>query len=161
MTKVIPKNFQGPTVLVLIFCIISCLSSTSSNYIDLLPILLFVFYNNPLYILIVLVSLFLYLYKKCQTVFCLMVFYAKIHTCRKWLWTISSIVFGFLTVVKNYRSSTSSKASSSTTSSSEASFFSLIISTRCIILRSLIVLWTFIIVRWCYCTLFHVVILWW
>jgi hypothetical protein len=61
-------------------------------------------------------------------------------------------------MTKNW-SSTSSKASSFTTSSFEASYVSLIISMRCIIMRSLVILWLHIIVlRWC-CTLLRCIIM--
>jgi hypothetical protein len=82
-----------------------------------------------------------------------MVCCATIHTCRRWLWTISCIVSRFLTVVTNYWSSTSSKSSSSMTSSSEASYVSLIISCGVLYYGALIVLWLHIIVLWWHCKL--------
>jgi len=50
-------------VLILISSIYFCLGSTSSNYIDVLPLFFSGFHNNPLNILIVLVPhLYQYLY---------------------------------------------------------------------------------------------------
>jgi hypothetical protein len=135
---------SDPLVLSFFFAFLS--SSTSSNYIDLLPILFSVFHNNPLNILIVLIPLVLNIYQKCQTIFCLMVCCAKIHTCRRWLWIISCIMSRFFTVVTSYWSSTSSKSSSSMASSYEASYISLIFFTRCTILWCLVVLQLCIII---------------
>jgi hypothetical protein len=135
-------------VLILLGCIFSCLGSTYSNYVNILPILFSVFHPDPLHVLIGLVPFVPYLYQKCWTVLCFMVCCMKIHTCHRWLWVVSFIVPWLLIVMKNNCSSTSSKSSSSTTSSSESSYVSLIISTQCIILRSLIILWLGIIVLW-------------
>jgi hypothetical protein len=90
-----------------------------------------------------------------------MVCYVKIHTCHRWLWTVSGIVPWFLTAMKNYCSSTAFKSSSSMTSSYKSSHVTLIIFVRCIILWSLIVLQLCIIVLCIPCTLLCIIILWW
>jgi hypothetical protein len=144
-------------ILVLLCCIISYPGSTSSHYIDHIPI---IFDSNPLHIPIILVPLFSYLYQKCWIIFGVMVCCSIIHTCCEWKWTIFFIVSRILTVMTNYWSSTSSKSSSSATSSSIASFVTMILSVRCIILRCLIILWLCIIILW-WSKLLHVIILRW
>jgi hypothetical protein len=145
---------SDPLVLILIMlcCICSSLGSSSSNYMNVIPILFSLFHNNPLNILIFLVPLFLYLYQKFQIVFCIMICCVTIHTCRRWLWTISYIMSRFLKVVTDYWSS------SSMASSSEACSLFFIISARCIILWCLIIPQFFIIELWWRCELLCVVI---
>lgn len=147
-------------ILILLGCIFSCLSSTSSDYVNIFPICFYVFYNNPLHVLVVLVPLVLYFYQECWIIFCFMVCCATIHTCRWWLWKIYCIMSMFLTIMAYYCSSSTSKSSSPMTSFSESSFVSLIISVWCIILGSLIVLQLRIILLWWHCTLLCIIILW-
>jgi hypothetical protein len=145
-----------PLVLILIIFgyIFSYLSSTYSNYVNLLHVLFSISHPNPLHVLIILVPLVMYFYQECWTIFCFMVFYAIIHVCHRWLWEVSCIVPQFLKVMTNNQSLTSSKTSSSMASSSEASYVSLIISALCVVLSSLIILWLWVIILWwCYALL--------
>jgi hypothetical protein len=97
---------------ILFCCISSCLGSSSSDYIDVFPIIPG-FCRNPLDILVVLVPFFLNLSQECWAVFCVMVCCATIHTCRRWKWTIPCIMSWLLEVMAYYWPSASSKSSSS------------------------------------------------
>jgi hypothetical protein len=71
----------NPLVLSWISCyfISSCLGSSLSDYIDVSPIIPG-FCINPLDILVVLVYFFLDIPQECWVVFCVMVYYATLHT---------------------------------------------------------------------------------
>jgi hypothetical protein len=65
-----------------------------------------------------------------------MICYATIHTCRRWKWTFSCIVSWLLTIMTYHWSSSSSKSSYTSSSSSVA----ISISSRCVVMRYLIIL---------------------
>jgi hypothetical protein len=163
--KLVFKFFILPYPLVLVLILLCCISSSvfspSSKHVDLYPILFSSFHGNTLDVLIFFVPLILCLYQKCCIVFCLIVYCVTIHTCHRWMWTISCIVSRFLTVVKNYRSSTSSKSSSSMASSPDSFFVPLIVFAQFITLCSRILFWLHIIILWWNYALLCVVILWW
>jgi hypothetical protein len=147
----------------LFYCIRSCLGSSSSDYIDVSPILPS-FCRDPLDILVFLVPFFLDLSQECWTVFCIMVYYATIHTCHWWKWKIPCIMSWLLAVVTHYWTSASSKSSSNSSSTSVATS----ISSWCVVLRYLIILcgvilWSHVVVLWLHIIilLLHIVIWWW
>jgi hypothetical protein len=140
----------NPLVLswILFCCINFFLGSSSSDYINVSPIIPG-FCRYPLDILFVLVPFFLDLSQECWVVFCVMVYCTTIHTCHQWKWTIPCIMPWFLAVVSHYWSSTSSKSSSN----SSFPYVSTSISSSCIVLGYLVILhvlilWLCIIVPW-------------
>jgi hypothetical protein len=98
-------------VLILICCIFSYFGSTSSNYIDLFPIISS-FRENPLNILVILIPFVLYFCQKYRKLFYSMIGCVTIHACFQWKWKIPCIISRLLTIVADYWSSTSSKSSS-------------------------------------------------
>jgi hypothetical protein len=101
----------NPLVLrwILFCCISSYLGSSSSDYIDVSPIIPD-FCRNLLDIVVVLVSFFLDLSQECWVFFCVMICCVTVHTCHWWKWTIPCIMSWLLVVVEYYWSSTSSKS---------------------------------------------------
>jgi hypothetical protein len=83
---------------ILSYCVSSCLSSSSCDYVDVSSIIP-VFCINPLYIMVVLFPLFLDLSQECWKVFCIMVCCATVHTCHWWKWTFPCIMSWMLEVV--------------------------------------------------------------
>jgi hypothetical protein len=102
---------------ILFYCVSSYLGSSSSDYIDVSPIIPS-FCRNPLDILVVLVPFFLDLSQECWTIFCIMVCCVTVHTCRWWKWTFPCIMSWLLEVVAHYWTSASSKSSSTSSSTS-------------------------------------------
>jgi hypothetical protein len=120
-------------------CIISCLGSSLSYYVDVLSIIPS-FCINPLEILIVLIPFFLYFSQECWAVFCVVICCATMHTCHRWKWTVSCIMSRLLTIVADYCPSSSTSTSESTSIS-----FLCIVLGYMVILRG-IILWLCIIV---------------
>jgi hypothetical protein len=127
----------NPLVLrwILFCCIRSYLGSSSSDHIDVSPIIPG-FCINPLNIIVVLVPFFLDLSQECWEFFYVMVCCATIHTCRWWKWTIPCIMSWLLEVVEHYWSSASSKSSST----SSSTYVSTLISSWCVVLGYLVIL---------------------
>jgi hypothetical protein len=148
---------------ILFCCISSCLGSSSSDYIDVSPIIPS-FCRNPLDILVVMVPFFLDLSQECWEVFCVMVCCATVHTCRRWKWKIPCIMSWLLEVVAHYWSYASSESSSASSSTNVSTS----ITSRCVVLGYLVilceiilrlhivVLWLHIVVLW-----LHIVEWWW
>jgi hypothetical protein len=144
-------------------CISSCRGYSSSDYIDVSPIIPS-FCRDPLDILVFLFPFFLNIPQECWVVFYSMVCCATVHTCRWWKWKIPFLMFWLLEIVAQYWSFASSKSSS--TSSSTSVFTS--ISLRCIVLGYLVtlcgfILWLCIIILWLCIVVFllHIVVWWW
>jgi hypothetical protein len=117
------------------YCFISCLSSSTCNYVDIYLIIIG-FYRNPLNILIVLVPFFLNIPQKCWAFLCIMVGCMTVHTCHRWKWKFPCIMSSFLEYVAHYWTSSTSKSSSTSSSTS----ISTLISSWCVVLRHLIIL---------------------
>jgi hypothetical protein len=147
---------------ILFYCVNSCLGSSSSDYIDVCPIIP-EFYRNPLDILAVLIPFVLDLSQKCWTVFCIMVHCTKIHTCHWWKWIIPSIMSWLLEVVAHYWTYTSSKSSSNLCFANVSTLISswCIASTYLVILRK-VILWLCIVILWlCIVVLWmRIIVLW-
>jgi hypothetical protein len=147
---------------ILFYGINSCLGSSSSDYIDVLPIIPSLC-KNPLDIHVVLVPFLLDISQESWAVLCAMVCCATMHTCCRWKWTIPFIISWLLEVVAHYWSSVASKSSSS----SSNTYVSSSISSWCIVLGYLVILRRII---WWLCVVvlrFHIVVLrlhivvWW
>jgi hypothetical protein len=132
-----PGVLLNPLVLswILFSCINSYIGSSSSDYIDVSP-LIPSFWRDPFGILVFLVPFLLDLSQECWAVFYVMVYYMTVHTCHWWKWTIPCIISCLLVIVAHYWSSTSSKYSSA----SSSTFVSTSISSSCIVLGYLVIL---------------------
>jgi hypothetical protein len=120
----------------ILFCYInSYLGSSSSNYIDVFPII-HGFYRNPLEILVILVLFFLNISQECWAIFYVMVYYETIHKCHGWKWKIPCIISWLLEVVAYESPFSSYKYSSSSTYTYESTSIYL----RCIVLGYLVIL---------------------
>jgi hypothetical protein len=135
---------------ILFCCISSCLGSSSSDYIDVSPIIPR-FCRDPLDILVVLVPFFMDLSQECWVVFCVMICCMTIHTCHWWKWKIPCIMSYFLDLVAHYWSYTSPKSSST--------FVSTLISSWFIVLGYLVILCG--VILWLPIIVLHMCILWW
>jgi hypothetical protein len=100
----------------------------------------------------------------CWTIFCVMIRYATVHTCRWWEWKIPCIMSWLLAVMAHYWSYALSKSSSSSSSTS----ISTSISAWCVALRYLvilrkIILWMCIIILQLQIVvlLVHIIVWWW
>jgi hypothetical protein len=136
----------------------SCLGSSSSEYINVSPIILG-FCRDPLNILVLLVPFFLDLPQECRTIFCVMICFTTIHTCCWWECTFPSTISWFLEVVAHYWSFASSESSSS---SSSTSIFKCYVVLRYLIILHRIILWMHIIILWlCIVVLLLCIVIWW
>jgi hypothetical protein len=142
------------------YCVSSCLSTSSCDYVDISSIIPG-FCRDPLNILIVLIPLFLNLPQKCWAFLCIMVCCTTVHTCHRWKWTFPCIMSWMLEVVAHYWTSTSSKSSSTSSSTSISSS----ISSWCIVLRHLIILhgvilWCVLLYCGCACCILCCIVVW-